>query len=143
MRRVSQEVGRRCTTRGWYDTRTGELCIGYTDPTGYIKIAGSYRAYRDLDRRVECKFDAVLGEETADSIVFDINQQRVPWRVKEGWMKTHKARKKHADAEHAAVASLETAKEVMRRTEHQYDKHSLGRTYRKSAVVNGFKGATA
>jgi hypothetical protein len=135
IRRAAKEIRGRCDATTYLDTARNMLCFGY-DNGGDPRIVFDIPLYRDPIARAPMSFDPVLDATSVDDVIRTIRLARVPAETKEKWAAEHKKSREHDEAQASMVANEAAAKEAMAQTEHQYNKHAIGKHYRKTVVMS-------
>lgn len=85
MQAVAKEVRARTQARCWFDTMRDELCIGYQDANGYIRLIDGYPVFHVEGRSSPCRFDPALDGIGVDDIVHVVHLARVDPALKSKW----------------------------------------------------------
>lgn len=135
IRRAAREIHARCDARTYIDTLRKTLCFGYDSPLG-PRVVFDIPMYRDRRTLTPMTFDPVRDAAGVDDVIRTVRLARVPAATKEKWAAEQRAESERLKAQEAAEVSYETAREAIKQTEYQYDKHTMGKHYRKSVVMS-------
>ncbi len=85
MQAVAKEVRARTQARCWFDTMRDELCIGYQDANGYIRLIDGFPAFHVEGRSSPNRFDPALDGQGVDDLVHLVHLARVDANLKSKW----------------------------------------------------------
>lgn len=138
-RRVARAVCSRTGCRAWFNSATGSVLFGYEHADGFVAGIGLptqvTRLFRDPNRSVYWPFSPIenRGE---DQIVNLIQLAKVDPETKDRWAKAHAAEQKDLDDAETARQLDDQYREAASIAQHEYDKHSMGKHYRRSVSAS-------
>lgn len=135
LRSVRNQVKSRCDAEMFIDIHRKYLCFGYASEDG-PRIVFDMPMYRDPDGQLPMKFCPIQDGTHVDDVVRAIRYARMPYEVKKAWHDQRVASEKREAEEKSKVERQERIKESIKVTDHLYDKHSMGKHYRKSVVMS-------
>lgn len=133
LRRVRDQIRSRIPgAEVWIDRFRLQALFGYRTQSGYPRTLWDRPLFHGPN---PYRYDPILGEQSVDDIVRLYALARTPAATKARWKKGHEAMRKH-DQDEALRKAIEAAHpESLKRTEYEYDKHSIGRHYRRSVLM--------
>jgi hypothetical protein len=141
---IARRVHARTGARMYADHARGQLCFGYREPNGRVGLIGlpDLHLFRGRNRTdTPNLFRPHLDAVSEDDVVYLIQLAKVDPKVKARWK-----REREAQREHEAQSAMDRRWEDTRadrwsRVRSRWERMTMGRHYRGSAVVNGLRGS--
>lgn len=122
-------VKRRTGASAWFDRNSKRMHFGYTKTDGTFALTALSIGLRE----------AVAGMDE-DDIVRLLQMGKLPPSLKDRWNKSRRDAEKHEESEQIGVAIDAASREADVAVEREYERHTMGKHFRRSHLVSGLKG---
>lgn len=133
--RFCASVKRRTGASAWFDRDTRRFYFGYHRTDGTFDLTALSVVYRELSTGL-----AGDGSSSEENIVRMLQMAKLPVSRKDRMAAAVKAESDHERSEELGRSVESASREADVQVERQYERHTMGKHFRRSHLVSGLKG---